>query len=104
MEQPTQPRADLAEITLQATGESPADSKATLEFPSVKWQDSDQIAIFDGTAKNIFSIPEGGNHGTSASFSGTVTEGAAELYAVSPAAAGTALAGNLLTVSIPKAE
>ena len=104
MEQPSQTRADLVEITLRATGESPADSKATLEFPFVKWQDSDQIAIFDGTAKNVFSIPEGGNHGTSATFSGTVTEGAAELYAVSPAAAGTALAGSLLTVNIPSVQ
>ncbi len=104
MEQPPQTRADLVEITLRATGESPADSKATLEFPSVKWQDSDEIAIFDGTAKNIFSIPEGGNHGTSASFSGTVTEGAAGLYAVSPASAGNALSGSLLTVNIPSVQ
>ena len=104
MEQPSQTRADLVEITLRATGESPADSKATLEFPSVKWQDSDQIAVFDGTAKNIFSIPDGGNHGTSATFSGTVTEGAAELYAVSPPSAGTSLAGSLLTVNIPSVQ
>lgn len=90
-------------VFLSAVAES-GSSKATLDFPSVLWEDDDQIAVFDGTAKNIFSIPDGGNHGTSATFSGTVTEGAAELYAVSPSSAGTSLAGSLLTVNLPSVQ
>lgn len=106
---PQAPQGRLETVILQASPESPGNagapaSKATLDFPSVLWQDSDQIAVFDGSAKNVFSIPEGGNHGTTASFSGTVTEGAAELYAVSPASAGTALAGSLLTINLPSVQ
>ena len=100
---PAAPAGGQETIFLSAVTES-GPSKTTLEFPSVKWEDSDQIAVFDGTAKNTFTIPEGGNHGTSATFTGTVTEGAAELYAVSPSSAGTTLAGSLLTVNLPSVQ
>ena len=91
------------EIILSATGETP-EAKATLEFPSVLWEDSDEIAVFDGYAKNIFSIPSGSNNGKSASFRGEVHSGATELYAASPASAGLGCAGGLITVELPSMQ
>ena len=91
------------EITLSASGETP-EAKATLEFPSVLWEDSDEIAVFDGYAKNIFSIPSGNNNGKSASFRGEVHSGATELYAASPASAGLGCAGGLVTVELPSVQ
>ena len=85
------------EIILSATGETP-EAKATLEFPSVLWEDSDEIAIFDGYAKNIFTIPSGSNSGKSASFRGEVHSGATEFYAASPASAGLGCACVQITV------
>ena len=100
---PAAPAEGRETIFLTAVAES-GTSKTTLDFPSVKWEDSDQIAVFDGTSKNIFTIPEGGNHGTSASFTGTVAQGASELYAVSPASAGNALEGSQITINLPSVQ
>ena len=101
-ESPATPSVDQQTIILRAQADVPGSgpTKVVLDFPTLSWQDDDQIAVFDGTAKHTFSIPPGGNHGSSANFSGTVSEGASELYAVSPAAAADALSGGLLSVSL----
>ena len=91
------------EIILSATGETP-EAKATLEFPSVLWEDSDEIAVFDGYAKNVFTIPDGCNHGNSATFRGEVREGAAELYAASPAGAAISCSSGSITVQLPSVQ
>lgn len=96
-------QAGCVEVVLNATGEAPG-SKATLDLPSVLWEDSDKIAVFDGWSRNEFSIPEGGNHGNSASFRGEVHEGATELYAASPAAAGLACTSAGITVELPSVQ
>lgn len=101
-DQPGAPGA-RTEIILSATGEAP-EAKATLEFPSVLWEDSDEIAVFDGYAKNVFTIPDGCNRGNSATFRGEVREGAAELYASSPASAGLGCAGGQITVELPSVQ
>lgn len=98
---PAPVRQGTMELTLTACSEAELAGKITLEFPSLKWEDSDQIAVFDGSARNIFTIPEGSNNGTSATFRGSVTEGASNLYAVAPASAAENCSDGLMTVSFP---
>ena len=89
-------------ISLSAQGEP--ETSAYLDFeqdPNVRWSDDDLIAVFDGTAKNQFSIDEGTNTGGSATFSGEVTEGFTNLYAVYPYSAANALSGSSLSVTVP---
>ena len=102
VEQILAPQAKVTEITLEASPEVP-DVKVQIDYPSLLWEDSDQIAVFDGTARNIFTIPEGGNHGTSASFRGTAAQGA-ELYAVSPASVAQALGSGFLNIAFPEVQ
>ncbi len=89
-------------ISFSAQGEP--ETAAYLDFsqtPNVRWSDDDLIAVFDGTAKNQFSIDEGTNTGGSATFSGEVTEGFTNLYAVYPYSAANALSGSSLSVTVP---
>ena len=79
-------------------------SKVALNFAeaqNAKWEDSDQVAVFDGSAKNVFSIKSGSNTGASAVFEGEVTDGAATLWAVYPADAGVALSGSDIQIEVP---
>lgn len=78
--------------------------KAVLDFPSVLWEDSDAIAVFDGVSKNIFTIPEGGNSGTSARFTGEVSQGASILYAAYPESAAESCDGGIVTLSLPRIQ
>ena len=78
--------------------------KTILDFPSVKWEDSDAIAVFDGVSRNIFTIPAGGNSGTSARFEGEVAEGAKVLYAAYPAAAAETCSDGAITLSVPREQ
>ena len=89
-------------ISFSAQGEP--ETAAYLDFsqtPNVRWSDDDLIAVFDGTAKNQFSIDEGTNTGGSATYSGEVTEGFTNLYAVYPYSAANALSGSSLSVTVP---
>ena len=104
-EEPSPSPSDKVSITFSAVGE-PAD-KATLDFnqaQNVRWADDDLIAVFDGTAKNQFSIDAGTNSGASATFSGEVTAGYTNLYAVYPFSAGNSLAGSSLSVTVPSVQ
>ena len=79
-------------------------SKVALNFEeaqNTKWEDSDQVAVFDGSAKNVFSIKSGSNTGASAVFEGEVSDGAATLWAVYPADAGVALSGSDIQIEVP---
>lgn len=81
-----------------------SDTKALLDFPSVLWEDNDEIAVFDGSSRNIFTIPDGENNGGTARFSGNVASGSSEYYAVYPASAGLGLDLGNLTVRVPSAQ
>ena len=94
---------DLVTVSLDASMESHV-SKAQLDFPSVLWEDSDEIAVFDGVARRIFTITDGGNHGRSASFTGEVDAGSGQLYAAYPASGAESCAGGLLTVTVPRVQ
>ena len=92
-------------ISFVAFGEP--QTKVTLDFSqaaNVRWLDNDLIAVFDGTARNQFSIDTGTNTGESATFSGEVTAGATNLYAVSPYSAAVSQSGTNLTVTVPSSQ
>ena len=97
------PGAGGREIVLEASGESTG-AKVTLDLPALLWEDTDRIAVFDGFSKYGFSIPEGGNHGSSATFRGEVSSSGGELYAVYPEEAGLGLESGRLTVRVPAAQ
>ncbi len=93
-------------LSFSASGEAP-DSKVTLDFGRsrhIQWEDDDIVAVFDGVAKNKFSIAPGSNEGAKATFTGEVTEGAGSLYTVYPYSAGESLSGSLLTVTVPSVQ
>ena len=100
---PDWPPAGKVQACFNASVQGP-DTKATLDFPSVLWEDNDEIAVFDGSSRNIFSIPEGENNGSTAKFSGCVTSGSTEFYAVYPASAGLGLESGSLTVHVPSVQ
>ena len=87
-------------VQLGAVSESSSDIKTSITAGmTVEWLDSDQIAVFDGTSKNTFSIKT--NSGTSAVFTGIVDEEATSLYAAYPASLATQLSGETITTAIP---
>ena len=59
------------------------------------WQDSDSLAVFDGSGRNLFIVSD--NFGSSATFGGNVAEGATQFDAIYPyVAARSASAGAAL--------
>ena len=104
-EQNPVPVSDKVSVSLSATGE-PTD-KAFIDFSqaqTVRWADDDLIAVFDGTTKNQFSTDAGTNSGATATFSGEVTAGYSNLYAVYPYSAAGSLSGSSLSVTVPAAQ
>lgn len=104
-EQNPAPVSDKVSISFSATGEP--EDKASLDFTqaqNVRWADDDLLAVFDGTAKNQFSIDTGTNSGASATFSGEVTAGYSSLYAVYPYSAAGSLSGSSLSVTVPATQ
>ena len=94
--------AGKVSLSLSASGE--AEEKAYLDFSqtqNVRWSNTDLIAVFDGTVKNEFSIDSGTNTGATATFSGEVTAGYSNLYAVYPYSAANSLSGSSLSVTVP---
>ena len=66
---------------------------------AVEWLATDQIAVFDGVSKNLFSVKT--SSGSSASFEGPVDEGATEFYAAYPASLATSLSAGVIATEIP---
>ena len=89
----------LVPMTVSATG---ADTKTYVDGTSIVWEDSDNLAIFDGTDKQVFSISN--IAGKKADFSGVVTEGSTDFYAVYPADYASALNAGVLTATLPAAQ
>lgn len=94
------PSEDKVAMTFSAGSENSEDFKSFIQDDmSVAWVDADEIAVFDGSAKNVFTIKS--NLGTSAVFEGEVTKGSTEFYAAYPAAAASALDNGAITTTIP---
>ena len=76
-------------------------SKATLEGVKVNWQATDEIAVYDGTAVNRFTVKS--CEGNTAVFEGEVTSGAKSFYAVYPYSAASAAqpSGGKVTFTVP---
>ena len=77
-------------------------SKTYLEFPNAIWEDSDQIAVYDGDTFNSFSITE--NSGATATFSGMVGADATAFVAAYPASAATAFTSSTATLTLPSEQ
>ncbi|MBR3075244.1 MAG: hypothetical protein IKH11_05770, partial [Bacteroidales bacterium] len=98
------PSDDQAKVyaSFSASGE---DTKTILDFSdetsNVKWEDTDCVAVFDGTAKNEFTVKAGTNTGAEAVFEGMVTDGATMLYAVYPSSAAESLNSGVLRLTVP---
>lgn len=75
-------------------------TKTSLNGKEIHWTSDDQIAVFDNAGvKNVFSIIE--SNGSYASFSGSVTSGTTQIYAVYPQNLATSASGSTLKVNIP---
>lgn len=91
------------ELSLSATSEE--GTKVTFtEEDNARWENSDHIAVFDGTGKRDFTIKSGTNTGTSALFSGTVANSYSNLYTVYPYSAAGSLSGSNVTVTVPSEQ
>ena len=90
---------NLVKVSFRASLEA---SKAELDAGKVNWQNGDKIAVWDGTAKQIFTAS--GVDGQTAFFSGEVTEGATEFYVVYPSSALSKVASETFTVTVPAVQ
>lgn len=80
-------------------------TRTTLDnFPTVYWQNSDAIAVWDGSEKSVFTIKSGTNQGATATFEGSVDEGATSLWALFPASAFDSFNGNSFTATVPSRQ
>jgi len=81
---------DKVAITFSATQEISGETSRTVlgEDKKVNWQSDDVITIWDGTAKNTFSVSPDETDATKADISGTVTAGAESFVAVYPNSVG----------------
>ena len=85
------------------TGEQVADeqTRTSLSGNEVHWTADDVVAVFDNTNyKNKFTITEVDR--SYASFSGVVTDGTTQIYAVYPYSLAMGAQGSTLTVKVPE--
>ena len=79
---------------------SPDTKTSLLEDGTVHWTADDQIAVFDNAnVRNQFIANE--VNGSFATFTGNVTEGTTEIFAVYPYELASAASGSTLTVNLP---
>ena len=77
-----------------------AQTKTSLSGTEVHWTGDDVIAVFDNTgAKNEFTISNA--DGSSADFSGNVTEGTTQIYAVYPYNLAESISAGTIKVTVP---
>ncbi|MBR3076134.1 MAG: hypothetical protein IKH11_10345, partial [Bacteroidales bacterium] len=88
---------ELVPITISVENEQVA--KAVLDFPYLKWETTDHVAVFDGTGKRDFSVSN--CDGCSASLSGSISATATELLAVYPYSAADNSSDGFLSISVP---
>lgn len=87
----------LETISLEANQEMI--SKATLSFPEVHWQETDHLAVFDGTGMRDFTVKS--CSGKSAVFTGSVSSEATSLIAVYPYSAAVSAADGTVSLTLP---
>lgn len=81
---------------------SAIETKTTLSGTTVKWSANDKVAVFDlDSEKREFSAGTISGDGTSAEFSGKVTVGTTDFYAVYPYSLAQTEASGVLTVTLP---
>lgn len=89
--------ARQTEATTIVTGEM---TRTSLSGKEIHWTNDDVIAVFDNANyKNVFNISEA--EGSYASFSGSVTSGTTQIYAVYPENLAVSADGSSLKVNIP---
>nr|MCR5326231.1 hypothetical protein [Bacteroidales bacterium] len=98
------PSGEKVYASFSATGEDI--TKVTLDFASetnkIQWQDTDDIAVFDGVSRNVFTVKSGSNTGATVVFEGEITDVSGTLGAVYPADAGMDMdSEKKLNVNIP---
>lgn len=75
-------------------------TKTFLDGNEVHWSSDDMIAVFDNYGKrNVFNVTQ--TQGNYASFSGSVTKGTKQIYAVYPASLANSINGSSINVTIP---
>ena len=75
-------------------------TKTSLNGNEVHWTSDDVIAVFDKIGhKNIFNITQA--EASYASFSGEVTSGTKQIYAVYPASLAESVSGSSIKVNVP---
>ena len=101
-EEPASPVENGEKGLVPMTVSAGLETKTYVSGTDIIWEDTDDLAIFDGTAKRVFSISN--ISGTTADFSGEVADGSTEFYAAYPAASASALSAGVLTASLPSAQ
>lgn len=99
--------AGLVSLTLSATGETEDEAAPKVTFNdanNARWENSDHIAVFDGSGKRNFSLRSGTNTGATAHFEGSVSSGYSNLYTVYPYSAAGSLSGSNVTVTVPSVQ
>jgi len=92
--------SDFTRETESATIISGAETKTSLNGKEIHWTSDDKIAVFDNTNyKNRFGITD--CEGSYATFSGEVTTGTTQIYAVYPYELAVSASGSNLVVNIP---
>ena len=67
-----------------------------------RWDASDSLSVFDGTANNVFVVS--GTDGSSARFGGEVNENASTLRALYPYDKGATLSGSVISTTLPSVQ
>lgn len=66
------------------------------------WQDSDSLAVFDGSGRNLFIVSD--NFGSSATFGGNVAEGATQFDAIYPYVAARSASAGVIAAELPSVQ
>lgn len=96
---------NLVEVSFTALGEET--SKVSLDFAAAQntnWENSDKVAVFDGSGKRSFSVKAGTNTGATATFTGKADGSADAFYAVYPYSAASKLESSLIEVTVPSKQ
>ena len=100
---PEENAGDLVEMTFEVEA-AQADVKSTFTDMQLGWELTDEVAVYDGSAKRRFRVVEA--NGATATIKGYVEEGAADYYAVFPySAAGDELPSEgQINIVLPKEQ
>ena len=100
---PDENAGNLVEMTFEVEA-AQTDVKSTFTDMQLGWELTDEVAVYDGSAKRRFRVVEA--NGATATIKGYVEEGAADYYAVFPySAAGDELPSEgQINIVLPKEQ